>query len=143
MSVVDLIAQKLANNKKFLNKYHLELLVFIGSYGTNEYIPRESDMDIAFLSNSPLNESQTLNLLNEVSSLIKCSNLDLINLTFASGLLKYKVAAAGRLIYEKKQGLFERYKLYCYRYYYDTKKFRQMRREYFEKKMEELANGES
>ena len=42
---VDLIAQKLANNKKFLNKYHLELLVFIGSYGTKEYIPRESDMD--------------------------------------------------------------------------------------------------
>lgn len=139
----DINMDKLKNiinkNKSFLKKYKIELIVLIGSYGTSDFKHGESDIDIAFLTSSPLEDSQLLSFINEFSSIIKYSNIDLIDLRFASGLLKFEVATKGRLIFEKEEGFFARYSLYCYRYYYDTQKFRNLRREYLEEKLEQLG----
>ncbi|KUO49325.1 MAG: hypothetical protein APF76_16105 [Desulfitibacter sp. BRH_c19] len=136
------IKTAITDNKRFIKKHKIELLVVIGSFGTDKFLHGESDIDIAFLTEVPIKEDQMLGFLNELSSIIKYSKLDLIDLHYASGLLKFEVATKGRLLYEKTQGLLERYRLYCYRYYYDTKKFRVMRQEYFENKLGELMNGQ-
>lgn len=139
MLEIEEIKRVVAENKRFLVKYKIELMVIFGSYGTEEFKAGESDIDLAFLTSIPLSENCILNLVNEFSSIIKYSNIDFIDLNRASGLLKYEIASKGRLVYEKKRGLFERYSLYCYRYYYDTHKFRVLRQEYFENKLKELG----
>lgn len=120
-------------------KFQLNLLILIGSYGTDDFRPGESDIDLAFLSDN--SRDQQLDLINELSRTFKYSKIDLIDLQKASGLLKYEVANKGRLLYEQSEGFFERYKLYCYRYYYDTQKFRQLKKEYFQEQLGVLMDG--
>lgn len=121
-------------------KFLLKLIVVIGSYGTGDFKPGESDIDIAFLCEKDMN--QHMEMINELSRFFKYSKIDLIDLQKASGLLKYEVAYKGRLLYEQSEGFFERYKLYCYRYYYDTQKFRQLKKEYFQEQLGVLMDGQ-
>ncbi|MBS4025542.1 MAG: nucleotidyltransferase domain-containing protein [Clostridia bacterium] len=122
-------------------KFQLSLLVLIGSYDTSEFRSGESDIDIAFISDDTKYASRQLELANDLCRIFKYSKIDLIDLQKASGLLKYEVATKGRLLYEQSEGFFERYKLYCYRYYYDTYKFRQGRKEYFQEQLGVLLDG--
>jgi hypothetical protein len=84
-----------------------------------------------------------MELLIELSRIFKYSKIDLIDLQKASGLLKYEIANKGRLLYEGTEGFYERYKLYCYRYYYDTSKFRRLKKEYFQEQLGVLMDGQS
>ena len=124
-------------------KYNLALLVLLGSYGTENFKTGESDIDIAFLAGTALQGNRCMQLLNDLSMLFEYGNIDLIDLKKASGLLKYEIADKGRLLYESKNGFFLRYSLYCLRYYYDTKKFRVLKKEYFQEKLGVLLDGGS
>ncbi|MGF7184932.1 putative nucleotidyltransferase [Desulfitispora alkaliphila] len=124
--------------KQIAEKYQLELLILIGSYGTDDFKSGESDIDIAYLTENPLSVNDKLAFLNDISQFYQYSKIDLIDLQKAAGLLKYKVAIEGRPIYEQYAGQFDRYYLYCLRYYYDTEKFRKLRSKYLEEQLEAL-----
>lgn len=134
-------------NTKELNclaqKYNLDLLVLLGSYGTENFRPGDSDIDIAFLAASSLQDNRCMQFLTDLCLFFNCGKIDLIDLKKASGLLKFQVADKGRLLYESKTGFFKRYSLYCLRYYYDTKKFRVLKKEYFQEKLAVLLDGGS
>lgn len=121
-------------------KYKLDLLVLLGSYGTKHFLPGRSDIDIAFLSRKQLQPDEYLQLMAELGVLFHHDRLDLIDLQKASPLLKFEIAAKGRLLLQSEEGFFERYRLYCLRYYYDTAKFRAMKAEYFREKLGVLRN---
>ncbi|UNC90874.1 type VII toxin-antitoxin system MntA family adenylyltransferase antitoxin [Candidatus Contubernalis alkaliaceticus] len=123
-------------------KYNLDLLVLLGSYGTENFKSGESDIDIAFLAGDALQGNRCMQFLTDLSILFKYGKIDLIDLKKTSGLLKYEIADKGRLLYESKNGFFLRYSLYCLRYYYDTKKFRVLKKEYFQEKLGVLLDGE-
>ncbi|NLL19882.1 MAG: nucleotidyltransferase domain-containing protein [Clostridia bacterium] len=123
--------------------FGLKLVVLFGSYETEDFKPGVSDIDLAFLSHDILTESQYLSLINAFSRYFRYSKIDLVDLHKASGLLKYQIAAHGRLLYEEEEGCFFRYSLYCIRYYYDTAKFRQRRQAYFAQQLEEMANEQN
>lgn len=135
---IDFIALNIS--EEIYYKYDIDLMVIIGSYGTDRFIYGESDIDIAFLTKIPLKQAQYMELINDLSAVVKYSKLDLINLNHASALLKYELASKGKLIYEREKGLFIKYSLYACRYYYDTDKFRVLRHQYFEEKLGELIN---
>lgn len=123
--------------------FGLALVVLFGSYGTEQFRPGDSDIDLAFLSHEPFTGQQYLALLNALPRHFRYSKIDLVDLRQASGLLKYQVAAQGRLLYEEEEGYFLRYSLYCYRYYYDTAKSRQSKEAYFAQQLEELVHEQN
>ncbi|MEQ8200413.1 MAG: nucleotidyltransferase domain-containing protein [Syntrophomonadaceae bacterium] len=122
--------------------YQLRLLVYYGSYARqDDYNPERSDIDIAFISRYPLSPQQTYDLMTDLIVLHKKSNLHLVNLQTASGLLKEAIANDGKVLYEDVKGYFESLCPYLYKCYYESKKFRQIQREIFQKKLsEELSN---
>jgi len=128
--------------QQIVKKYQLKLLVYYGSYARQaDYNPSSSDIDIAFLSHKPLGSEQLFELMSDLIVLHRKSNLDLINLQTASGLLKEAVANDGRVLYEETEGYFQGLCPYLYKSYYETSKFRQVKRAIFEKRLaEELIN---
>ncbi|MDD3880159.1 MAG: nucleotidyltransferase domain-containing protein [Syntrophomonas sp.] len=128
--------------RQVVEKYHLKLLVYYGSYARQEdYDPSRSDIDIAFISEQQLGSQQLFDLMSDLILLHRKSNIDLVNLQTASGLLKEAVANDGRVLYEKEEGYFQQLCPYLYKCYYETRKFRQIKHALFEKKLaEELKN---
>jgi predicted nucleotidyltransferase len=128
--------------QQIIEKYHLKLLVYYGSYARQEdYDPSRSDIDIAFIPEQQLNSQQLFDLMSDLILLHRKSNIDLVNLQTASGLLKEAVANDGRVLYEKEEGYFQALCPYLYKCYYETRKFRQVKHALFEKKLaEELKN---
>ncbi len=97
---------------KLASEYQLKLLVIIGSFGTENYIFGESDIDLAYLRDKPLSAKDSISIIKELCRLFENSKIDLIDLQRASGLLKFEVASKGRLIYEISEGFFQKYKLF-------------------------------
>lgn len=128
--------------QQVVEKYHLKLLVYYGSYARQEdFDPSRSDIDIAFISEQQLGSQQLFDLMSDLILLHRKSNIDLVNLQTASGLLKEAVANDGRVLYEKEEGYFQQLCPYLYKCYYETRKFRQIKHALFEKKLaEELKN---
>ena len=128
--------------QQIVEKYHLKLLVYYGSYARQEdYDPSRSDIDIAFISEQQLNSQQLFDLMSDLILLHRKSNIDLVNLQTASGLLKEAVANDGRVLYEKEEGYFQALCPYLYKCYYETRKFRQAKHALFQKRLaEELKN---
>jgi len=128
--------------QQIVEKYHLKLLVYYGSYARQEdYDPSRSDIDIAFISEQQLNSQQLFDLMSDLILLHRKSNIDLVNLQTASGLLKEAVANDGRVLYEKEEGYFQALCPYLYKCYYETRKFRQAKHALFRKRLaEELKN---
>lgn len=91
-----------------VERYHLKLLVYYGSYARQEdYEPSRSDIDIAFISEQQLNSQQLFDLMSDLILLHRKSNIDLVNLQTASVLLKEAVTNDGRVLYEKEEGYFQ------------------------------------
>lgn len=126
-----------------VKKYQLELLVLVGSYETQHFKKGESDIDLAYLGKKQLTVDQKLSLLEDLARHYRYGKIDVIDLQKASGLLKYQVATQGRLVYESFRGQFDRYYLYCLRYYYDTSKFRKLKQKYLAEQLGELSYGKN
>lgn len=80
--------------------------------------------------------------MGELSTFFQYGKLDLIDLKKASGLLKFEVADKGRPLFQKAEGFFERYRLYCLRYYYDTAKFRALKKKYLQEQLGALRDAQ-
>ncbi|MDD4802550.1 MAG: nucleotidyltransferase domain-containing protein [Syntrophomonas sp.] len=128
--------------EEIVQRYQLRLLVYYGSYARqDDYNPERSDIDIAFMARYPLSFQQTYDLLTDLILLHRKSNIHLVNLQTASGLLKEAIAKDGQVLYENENGYFESICPYLYKCYYESKKFRQIQREIFQKKLaEEMSN---
>ncbi|RQD73383.1 MAG: hypothetical protein D5R97_09445 [Candidatus Syntrophonatronum acetioxidans] len=122
--------------EELAREYDLQLLILLGSYGTPDFQEEKSDIDLAFLSRKAISGNDKLKLLRDLGSFFQYCQIDLIDLGKASGLMKYEVALKGRLLYERKRSFFENYRLYCFRYYYDTRKFRLLKKEQFKEQLE-------
>lgn len=127
---------------QIVQSYQLRLLVYYGSYARQEdYHPERSDIDIAFIARKPLSPQQIYDLMTALILLHRKSNLHLVNLQTASGLLKEAIAKDGEVLYEDEEGYFEGLYPYLYKCYYETRKFRQIQHELFQKKLAEELNN--
>lgn len=110
--------------------YNVDLFVYFGSFKT-EYFNSESDIDIAFLSPEQLTAETKLQLLEELIKYHRKSEIDLVDLRTADPLLRYEIARNGKILYERHDGLFDRYSLYYFKRFYELKPV-------FEQEMEKL-----
>lgn len=123
------------------NRYRLELLICFGSYMT-EYYHDESDIDLACLSEHPLELEDRMNLLRELSLAYRKSEIDLVDLQTADPVLRCEVAINGRLLYEREEGLFERYGLYYVKRFYELRPIIEEEMEAITRRIREVVEGD-
>ena len=98
----------------------LKLVVLFGSTATGNN-HKKSDIDLGFLFDKRVD---ILELTNTVIRLVKTDNVDVVDLRYASPLLKFSAVKKGKLIYEKEQGMFNEFASLAFRMYADSKKLR-------------------
>jgi predicted nucleotidyltransferase len=91
----------------------LELLLLYGSRARGEAHAR-SDWDLGYLA-AP--ETDIGGLTAAVVEIAGTDRVDLVDLTCAGGLLRYRAARDGELIYEARPGLDERFRFEAVRFW--------------------------
>lgn len=85
----------------------LRLLALHGSRARGDYRP-DSDWDFAYLAEHPFDPDRLLAQLGEA---LGTNDIDLADLSRASGLLRFKAASEGRVVYEAAPGEFDNFRL--------------------------------
>ena len=84
---------------------HLRLLLLFGSRARDSARP-ESDWDFGYLADDAID---MLALRAELVEGLSSDRIDLADLSRAGGLMRYRAARDGRLLYEREPGCFDRF----------------------------------
>lgn len=116
----DKLGSCLAQNQEIL------LVYLFGSYATGKVGPL-SDIDIAILLDNPIWEKQKLKkklqLISDISDILKTDEVDLVILNEAPNLLAYQVVSDGKLLYESDTALRVEFETRTISTYLDFKPF--------------------
>jgi uncharacterized protein len=121
---------------KIIKKYRIKLFLIFGSYA-DERSNKDSDLDLAYLSEELINYQEEMNLLRELIFFYQRDDIDLVNIRKATPSLKMEIANKAKLIYGTEEDLLN-LQLYAVARYADTKFLRQAREEYLAERMKEL-----
>ena len=119
------------DSKKFeemCNRNKLLLVVLHGSY-SNGITTDKSDIDVAFLGEPEIVRKKYYDIIGDFTDVFG-EKVDPVCLNSAEAMITYQVAINGTLLYEIRKGLFEEFKLGAYSRYMDTKKFRDLEKQY-------------
>ena len=94
----------------------LELLLLFGSRARTDAHPR-SDWDLAYLAGAGFDLAALVGALVEA---VGSDRVDLVDLRRASGLLRYRVARDGQVVYEARPRLAERFRLEAAQFWCDA-----------------------
>ena len=94
----------------------LELLMVFGSRGRGDAHAR-SDWDLGYLASD---EVDPATLMGAVVEIIGSDRVDLVDLAHASGLLRYRAARDGHVVYEARPRLAERFRLEAAQFWCDA-----------------------
>lgn len=122
------------NIDETINKYNISLLLTFGSYKTEKFT-KNSDIDVAYLSEPELDVAEELKLLTDLILYFKNDRIDLVNLSKAVPLLAYEIACKSYLVYEKNNS-FIKFKMKASGRFADTKFLRDLRKRYLKKQIE-------
>ena len=87
--------------KGIAEKYELEMVLLFGSQASGKIKP-DSDFDIAYSTNKPLDLEQKLNLNDELVDCLKNNKVDQVDLKAVSPLLLSEIAKNCQLIFGKQ-----------------------------------------
>jgi predicted nucleotidyltransferase len=134
--------QKINKIKNILADYGLKLLILFGSYESNSF-NENSDLDLAVKIKEPeqLKKDQ-LDILNKISALFNQIPVDLILLNHADPLIKFKVAAEGKLLYQAEKGLFEKFQVRAAAEHNDARKFYQLEKKFIDDFLERSQSND-
>ena len=94
----------------------LELLLLFGSRARSES-HRQSDWDLAYLAPPHMDPATLRGRLVDV---LGTDAIDLIDLTRASGLLRFRAARDGQLVFEARPCLADEFRFEAARFWYDA-----------------------
>ena len=120
--------------QKIAQKYKLELLLLFGSRVSKKNY-KESDFDIAYLSERELNLEEEAKLIVELAPFFKSENIDLVNLKKAKPLLFYSIFRNCQLLYTKDVLTFPILRAYAFKKYIETKPLYEEKFKRFQKKL--------
>lgn len=105
---------------KLAEKYYLTLVVLFGSQATGQ-THRESDVDVAYISDKKLLFDEEALLNSDLTGIFQNDKVSLVNLKTASPLLLKQIVTNAVVLYEKEQSAFNEEYLYALRLYDDLK----------------------
>jgi len=112
---------------KISEKYNLEFLVLFGSRAKGNFT-EESDWDFAYYSSKKVDK---IKLWNELEIIFK--NVDLVEINGATSIyLKKEICENFKIIYEKREGLFEDFRDLVYFEYNDNLEYLKEYEKYLE-----------
>jgi len=110
-----------------IKKYNISLIILFGSYAKDSG-GKKNDIDMGVYLKDLISDRQELNLLTDLVNFFETDKLDVAILNYASPLLLFEVAKKGKLIFEKNKGDFLKFKIMAFKKYWETKKFRTLRK---------------
>jgi len=124
--------------KEIAQKYSIELLLLFGSQVFKKTHP-ESDFDIGYLSKKTLSIEEEGQLMIEIAQVLKIplEKIELVSLRGASPLLLKEVFTNSLVLYAKDDLIFDRYKIYAFRYFEESQAIFEQMRKILEKKIED------
>lgn len=100
-----------------ITKYpEIQLFMLFGSRARGD-ARADSDWDFGYLAESNFDP---LLLLTDITLLLKTDKVDLVNLSKANGLLRFRVAKDGSVIYQKNGGEYEKFWLQAVHFWCDA-----------------------
>ncbi|OGL86782.1 hypothetical protein A3I40_03305 [Candidatus Uhrbacteria bacterium RIFCSPLOWO2_02_FULL_48_12] len=118
--------------RELAQKYHLLLVVLFGSQARGK-THAQSDVDIAFLSASPMGLSDIAAMQFEFTQKLHLKNIELVDLRGASPLLLREVARQSVLLYEQEPLEFANFKIYAFKRFMEAKHLLNLRAASLEK----------
>lgn len=104
-------------------RYSVVLMVLFGSAARGK-ARKDSDTDVGLWLEDPLGATQETRLIRDLAHAFRSDDIDPVILNHASPLLLFEVAESGRLLFEKEEGDYDRFKLRAMKYYWEYAKFR-------------------
>lgn len=125
---------------KLAKKYDLTLVVLFGSQATGQ-THRESDVDVAYMSEEKLSFDDEALLNTDLTGIFQNDKVSLVNLKTASPLLLKQIVTNAVVLYEKEPHLFVEMFLYALRMYEEAEPLFELRRHYLRHKIREYKHG--
>lgn len=111
---------------KIAKESNIMLAILFGSQA-NGKTHRNSDVDIAVLTNKILGPMELARLGFEITQKLKIGRLEIVDLRQATPLLLKEVALKSVLLYEKEKNDFSHFKIQALKLFMETKHFRELR----------------
>lgn len=124
------------NIEKICKKLGISLLVLHGSYAKG-IANKDSDIDVGVLYGKKATSEDFFGLFNAFADVFS-GKFDPVLLNNAEPLISYQVAIKGKPIYERTKGDFEKYRMMAIGRYFDTKKFRELEKEYIKRAVDTI-----
>lgn len=105
---------------KLAEKNYLTLVVLLGSQATGK-THRESDVDVAYISDRKLLFDEEALLNTDLTGIFQNDKVSLVNLKTASPLLLKQIVTNAVVLYEREQSAFNEEYLHALRLYDDLK----------------------
>lgn len=113
------------NMDRLIEAYGIRLVYIFGSYakGNNN---EKSDIDIAVLLNNDYNPMDKLELIGELTSVLRREDIDLVILNSANPVLRHQVIKYGKLIYMESEDVKVDFEVKVLKEYMDMEPFRKV-----------------
>jgi predicted nucleotidyltransferase len=98
------------------NYPELELLMLFGSRARGK-ATENSDWDFGYIATKAFDSEA---FFSDLTLAVKSDKVDLANLSKASGLLRFRVAKDGKVVYEKRDGQYEKFWLQAVHFWCDA-----------------------
>ncbi|MBU3924655.1 nucleotidyltransferase domain-containing protein [Patescibacteria group bacterium] len=114
--------------KEIAEKYDLELVLLFGSRVKGKFLHKESDFDVAYLSNKKLDLMEEARLIMELMPVFKSDKVDLVNIKLAHPLLLKQIFSNHEIIFCRNLSVYFQYKIYAERKYTEAEPLFRLRR---------------
>jgi len=125
--------------KQIAMAHQLRLIVLFGS-AARGYMHAESDVDIGVFVGKKLTPSRRLSLWSQLSRLFP-RDVDLSVINHIDPVVAFRIAKEGVVLFEVEPGVWENWKSYVVRQYWDTEKFRGDMKKYVAQQAEEMRHA--
>lgn len=115
-------------------KYGLSLVLLFGSQTIGK-THAQSDVDVAYLSDSPLDLTEESALSIALMQVFKTNFVDLVPLRNAPPLLQKEIADSAIVAHESRKSLFNEFVINAVKKYFETKKLFKIRSEFLNDKI--------
>jgi len=134
--------QKINKIKNILSDFGLELLILFGSYESEKF-SENSDIDLAVkVKNMDFLKNNQDHVLYSISKIFGLRPVDLVLLNHADPLIKFKIASEGKLLYQNKKGLFEKFQVRAASEHNDARKFYQLDQKFIDDFLEKSQTND-
>jgi len=85
----------------FASSNTINTVYLFGSFGTSDYVPAFSDLDMAVIFSSEKSILEEMKISADIAVLLEREDVDVVNLNKARVDLSHEIISSGEIIYEK------------------------------------------